>query len=213
MYSQREPLRTDSMRWQPSRSGWTTGRAPRHSPPIAATTSPNRGLSLRDSFWPLTLLLPLALSRCCAARRRSTSAGRTTRRTSGSCSPTALVCARARARDQRGRSPPPRRAAAADRARVRRQRRVPRPPRARDAGRVPRRQERRLRARDARRARRSPACFAAASAVEYRLETSLWIVRRARLLLGLVLALIAAWAAVSLAELPPLRDAVDAGGA
>jgi adenylate cyclase len=51
-------------------------------------------------------------------------------------------------------------------------------------------------------------CFAAASAIEYRLEVSLWIVRRARLLLALVLGLIAAWAAVSLGNLPPLRDAV-----
>jgi class 3 adenylate cyclase len=50
--------------------------------------------------------------------------------------------------------------------------------------------------------------FAAASAVEFKLETSLRIVRSSRLLLGLVLAVIAAWAAVSLAELPPLRDAV-----
>ena len=52
-------------------------------------------------------------------------------------------------------------------------------------------------------------CFAAASAVEYGLETSLWIVRRAWLLLALVLALIAAWAAVSLANLPPLEQAVQ----
>ncbi len=51
-------------------------------------------------------------------------------------------------------------------------------------------------------------CFAAASAVEYRLETSLWIVRHGRLLLALVLALIAAWALVSLADLPPLHEAV-----
>ena len=51
-------------------------------------------------------------------------------------------------------------------------------------------------------------CFAAASAVEYRLETSIWIVRRARLLVALVLLLIAAWAAVSLGNLPPLHNAV-----
>ena len=51
-------------------------------------------------------------------------------------------------------------------------------------------------------------CFAAASAVEYRLETSLWIVRRGRLLLALVLLLIVAWAAVSLGNLPPLHNAV-----
>src|SRR3954471_4410245 len=50
--------------------------------------------------------------------------------------------------------------------------------------------------------------FAAASAVEYKLETSLWIVRRARLLLALVLAVIGAWAVVSLADLPPLHKPV-----
>ena len=47
-----------------------------------------------------------------------------------------------------------------------------------------------------------------ASAIEYRLQTSLWIVRRGRLLLGLVLALIAAWAIVSLAELRPLSEVI-----
>jgi class 3 adenylate cyclase len=52
------------------------------------------------------------------------------------------------------------------------------------------------------------AVFAAASAIDYRLEQSLWIVRHGRLLLALVLALIAAWAIVSVAEAPPLRDAV-----
>jgi adenylate cyclase len=51
-------------------------------------------------------------------------------------------------------------------------------------------------------------CLAAASAVEYRLETSLWIVRHGRLLLGIVLAVIVGWAVVSLAELPPLERAV-----
>jgi adenylate cyclase len=50
--------------------------------------------------------------------------------------------------------------------------------------------------------------FAALSAVEYRFETSLRIVRSFPLLLGLVLAAMGAWAGVSLAELPPLRDAV-----
>jgi adenylate cyclase len=50
--------------------------------------------------------------------------------------------------------------------------------------------------------------FAAASAVEYRVETSLRIVRYSRLLLALVLAVIAAWAAVSLAQVAPLRDPV-----
>ncbi len=51
--------------------------------------------------------------------------------------------------------------------------------------------------------------FAAASAVEYRLETSLRIVRHSGLLLAAVLAVVAAWAAVSLAELPPLRNSVS----
>jgi len=50
--------------------------------------------------------------------------------------------------------------------------------------------------------------FAAASAFEYRLRQSLWLVRHGLLLQGLVLALIAVWAIVSLAELPPLRHAV-----
>jgi class 3 adenylate cyclase len=50
--------------------------------------------------------------------------------------------------------------------------------------------------------------FAAASAVEYRLETSLRIVRYGYLLLALVLAVLAAWAAVSVAGLPPLHKAV-----
>ena len=50
--------------------------------------------------------------------------------------------------------------------------------------------------------------FAAASAVEYRLETSLRIVRHARALPRRVLAVIVVWAVISLAELPPLRDSV-----
>ena len=50
--------------------------------------------------------------------------------------------------------------------------------------------------------------FAAASAVEYGLEASLKIVRHARALLALVLAVLAAWAIVSLAGLPPLDAAV-----
>jgi class 3 adenylate cyclase len=50
--------------------------------------------------------------------------------------------------------------------------------------------------------------FAAASAIEYRLETSLWIVRHGRLLLALVLSVLAAWAAVSIAGVQPLRKAV-----
>jgi class 3 adenylate cyclase len=50
--------------------------------------------------------------------------------------------------------------------------------------------------------------FAAASAVEYRLEASLRIVRSARALLAFVLAIMGVWAVVSVAGLPPLRDAV-----
>ena len=50
--------------------------------------------------------------------------------------------------------------------------------------------------------------FAAASAVEYRLDTSLAIVRHGRALLGGVFAVLALWAAISLAELPPLRSSV-----
>ena len=55
------------------------------------------------------------------------------------------------------------------------------------------------------------AALAAASAVEYRLASSLRIVRRSRLLAILVLAVIAAWALVSLAGFPPLRDSVTPG--
>jgi class 3 adenylate cyclase len=50
--------------------------------------------------------------------------------------------------------------------------------------------------------------LAAASAIEYRLETSLWIVRHGRALLGLVLAIVAGWAVVSLAELQPLSEVI-----
>jgi class 3 adenylate cyclase len=50
--------------------------------------------------------------------------------------------------------------------------------------------------------------LAGLSAVEYKLQTSLWIVRHARLLLGLVLALIVAWGAVSLAEVGRLSRPV-----
>jgi adenylate cyclase len=53
--------------------------------------------------------------------------------------------------------------------------------------------------------------LAAASAVEYRLDASLRVVRRSRPLTALVLAVIAAWAVVSLAELPPLRAGVRPG--
>ena len=87
---------------------------------------------------------------------------------------------RARDRDQRGRAPPPRRAAAPDRARVRRQRRLPRPARARDAGRRARRARTPASCSRRRSGSSSPGCLAAASAVEYRLETSLWIVRHGR---------------------------------
>jgi len=52
------------------------------------------------------------------------------------------------------------------------------------------------------------AALAAASAVEYRLDASLRIVRRSRLLTAVVLGVLAVWAVVSLAELPPLRDSV-----
>jgi adenylate cyclase len=50
--------------------------------------------------------------------------------------------------------------------------------------------------------------FAAASAVEYTLGTSLWIVRNARALLAVVLAVLAVWAGISVAGAPPLHNAV-----
>src|SRR4051812_30746197 len=50
--------------------------------------------------------------------------------------------------------------------------------------------------------------WAAASAVEYGLDASLRIVHRSRWLTALVLGVIAAWAVVSLAGLPPLRDSL-----
>ena len=53
--------------------------------------------------------------------------------------------------------------------------------------------------------------LAAASAVEYRLDASLRVVRRSRLLTALVLAIIGTWGVVSLAELPPLRDSLSPG--
>jgi adenylate cyclase len=53
--------------------------------------------------------------------------------------------------------------------------------------------------------------FAAASSIEYRLETALAIVRRARLLFALLFAVIAAWAAVSVAEVWPLHKPVTPG--
>src|SRR4051794_14529494 len=53
--------------------------------------------------------------------------------------------------------------------------------------------------------------FAAASAIEYRQETSLAIVRHGRLLLGLVLAVLGLWALDSVAGWPPLHDPVTPG--
>jgi len=50
--------------------------------------------------------------------------------------------------------------------------------------------------------------FAAASAVEYRLPTALRIVARSRLLVGVALGAMVVWAIFSIAELPPLQDAV-----
>jgi class 3 adenylate cyclase len=50
--------------------------------------------------------------------------------------------------------------------------------------------------------------YAAASAVEYDLRTALRIVERSRALLVLTVAVMAAWAIVSLAELPPLDELV-----
>jgi class 3 adenylate cyclase len=50
--------------------------------------------------------------------------------------------------------------------------------------------------------------FAAASAVEYRLQTSLRIVRSAPLLVAFVLAVLGVWAGISVAQVPPLRRAV-----
>ncbi|MGH2935589.1 MAG: adenylate/guanylate cyclase domain-containing protein [Gaiellaceae bacterium] len=50
--------------------------------------------------------------------------------------------------------------------------------------------------------------FAALSAVEYRLSTSLRIVRGSRVALVLALAVMGVWAGVSLAQLPPLTHAV-----
>jgi adenylate cyclase len=50
--------------------------------------------------------------------------------------------------------------------------------------------------------------FAAASALEYRLPASLRIARRARLLEAIVVCVLVAWAAISVADLPPLRRPV-----
>jgi adenylate cyclase len=51
--------------------------------------------------------------------------------------------------------------------------------------------------------------LAAASAFEYSLRASLWIVERSRLLVALVLAVLAVWAGLSLASLPPFRETVQ----
>jgi len=51
--------------------------------------------------------------------------------------------------------------------------------------------------------------LAAASAVEYGLEASLKIVRHSRALTAATLGVIAAWAVISLNELPPLSDAIS----
>jgi class 3 adenylate cyclase len=53
--------------------------------------------------------------------------------------------------------------------------------------------------------------FAAASSIEYRLETSLAIVRAGRLILGGVLGVLAAWGIVSVAGVPPLHKPVTPG--
>ena len=50
--------------------------------------------------------------------------------------------------------------------------------------------------------------FAAASAVEYELDTALKIVDRSRLLLGLAFGAMVVWAIFSLAAIPPLQDVV-----
>src|SRR4051794_2377524 len=50
--------------------------------------------------------------------------------------------------------------------------------------------------------------LAALSAIEYKLQTSLWIVRHGRLLLALVLAVIVAWGVLSLAEVGRLSKPV-----
>src|SRR3954447_22521757 len=50
--------------------------------------------------------------------------------------------------------------------------------------------------------------FAAASAVEYRLERALWIVERSRVLVAATLTVMIVWAVISIAELPPLQNFV-----
>ena len=52
--------------------------------------------------------------------------------------------------------------------------------------------------------------FAALSAIELSPERAAWIMRRSQLLLGGLLALLALWAIISLAELPPLDDPLAA---
>ena len=142
----------------------------------------------------VALVLPLALDRPAARRRRrSTSAGRTDPAHFWIVLAAGVAERRAGDRDQRGGAPAPRRAAAADRARVPGQRRVPRAARARDAERAS------STAANAGFVLATPiglvaaGAFAAASAVEYRLEASLRIVQPlARADSALVLAVIAA---------------------
>ena len=184
----------------------TTPRTPRESPPrrlaLARPRPERHPLRVAAStahagprvLAPRHLLAAPAAAAAGADRaparraRRSTSAGRTTRRTSGSCSRPRLVCLVLAIAISEG-------------ARRRRDARLLliglafvvsagflglhalATPGVALVG-----AERRLRARDAGRARALAGCLAAASAIEYRLETSLWIVRHGRLLLGLVLA-------------------------
>ena len=169
------------------------GRAPRHSPPIAATTSPSRGLSLRDSYWPLLLLLPLGLA---ALLRGAPSIDERWEHHPAHFWLVLVTASVALALA----------IAISEGARQRRDARLlliglaftvsagflglhalATPGVA-------------LTGRNAGFVLATPVglvlsgLLAAASAVEWRLESSLWIVRRGRLLLGLVLALIAAWA-------------------
>ena len=59
----------------------------------ASVAAPTAQAPRRGAGWLLVILLPLGLvASCCGRRRRSTSAGRTRPRTSGSCCATAAVC-------------------------------------------------------------------------------------------------------------------------
>ena len=145
--------------------------------------------------------------RSSSRRRTSTGTGRTTRRTFGSCSSRASS-ARLSAMPS-GRRPCGAATRASSWSRSASSRaRLPRPARPRHAGRGRRRQERRVRDRatgrpaDRRRLRRR---FRA------RPEPggSVAVMRRSRPLTGAVLALIAAWGVVSVAELPPLSHSLQ----